>query len=45
MILAVITTVPDLFVSESTYFHHMTSVFYQITGRWLILPPAENRLV
>ena len=45
MILAVIRTVPDLFVSKSTYFRPHDLGFCQITGRCLILPPAENRLV
>ena len=45
MILAVIRTVPDLFVSEWTYYRPHDLGFCQITGRWLILPPAENRPV
>jgi hypothetical protein len=45
MILAVIRTVQDLCVSESTYFRPHDLGFCQITGRWRILPPAENRPV
>ena len=45
MILAVIKTVQDLFVSELAHFrpHHLG--FCQSQGRWLVLPPAENRPV
>jgi transposase len=45
MILAVIRAVPDLFRVGVDVFRPHDLGFCQITCRWLILPPAENRLV
>src|SRR3984885_14346822 len=42
MILAVIKTVQDLFVSELAHFRPHDLGFCQSQGRWLVLPPAQK---